>query len=65
MYTYIINYLPNKIKPSIQILGTQPTYPTPNKEIYNIHNIIYIIYTIYTINLPISYTQSEYTDITN
>lgn len=21
-------------KPSIQILGTQPTYPTPNKEIY-------------------------------
>ena len=36
MYTnkLIINYLPNTIKPSIQILGTQPTYHTPNKEIY-------------------------------
>lgn len=31
---FTINYLPNKIKPSIQILGTQPTYPSPNKEIY-------------------------------
>lgn len=42
----MINYLPNKTKkPSIQILGTQPIYPTqlPTKEYTNnpthIHNL--------------------------